>query len=59
MEFSTNDIREMILGLFDLETNAAKQEYDCCLRNNHQEAAACHAKRREYLRRAGALMEAA
>lgn len=54
---TSDDLRRAIHEQFRLETIAMHQEWDCVEKRDHQEAAICHAKRREALNRAGALME--
>lgn len=52
-----DQLHQAIVYAFREERVAAHQEHDAVLARNHQEAAACHARRRQALNRAGAMIE--
>lgn len=54
---NNEQLRQLVREQFQLETIAAHQEYDAVVNRDHQEAAAAHARRRQALNRAGAIME--
>lgn len=51
------EIRSRIDALFAAEMQAAHAEYRAVLRNDHAEAARCHAERWKCLDKAGELIE--